>query len=675
MHEPIRKRIPPVVRKGGPSTLSVSSFFVVSILASVSATEYVAWALHWSSWLGAPVLGHFYQPFKIFVWLWEAYDPLAYQHVTPLANHVLLNGSIALGAGFLLAWIVATIVSGPIKKKTNAILDSAHFATPKEVRRSPLLKAKSGPIIGAYPIKRDTWVPLRYDGELGISYTESPGGGKTSGFLKTNLLIPLRHKDADKWDADTRRCHTYGEEPSLVLLDIRGDLFAGTSGYQEKMLGKDVLRLEPFTAASGLASYNPLWTIRLGSAFEYDDCYAKTLSIVDSQGKGLTSYWDRAALSFGAACIGKLGYIALNTGRPEAFSLPGLVDYVTSFPTIDDLINDILSTDDDPHSIFQWVDELRNIVRVRPWIASAARAMAAKALEEKSGVYGSFIEFLALYRGDVLRQNISTSTFSFHGLANGKKPAALYLTVPPTRLEDLRPYLRMIIDDGLRELTSEGGLLHGRSIRPHQRSVIFGLDEMAALRYLDRIENSAGFLRGYGVLLWLIWQSRAQQHRYYSENELLSETMGVLLFGAPKSLEASKTLSDMLGEESLEVAHENHSGKRFGSMLDHKQEQIDLMGRPVLTPFEVREMPSDHLIAFVNGLSLYLQKFFYFKQPELVQRSKLTPSASSAALLTEIPFHTSVRRVVGDADFALIGTSPAPNPSVPQPSAPAVAAP
>jgi len=264
------------------------------------------------------------------------------------------------------------------------------------------------------------------------------------------------------------------------------------------------------------------------------------------------------------------------------------------------------------------------------------------------------VEFLALYRGDALRKNISTSTFSFHGLANGPKAAALYVTVSPTRLEDLRPYLRMVIDDGLRELTNEGGLLQGRSIRPHKRSVIFGLDEMATLRYLDRVENSAGFLRGYGVLLWLIWQSRAQQHRYYSENELLSETMGVLLYGAPKSLVASKALSEMLGEESLELQRESRSGKRFGALLDHKQEQLDLMGRPVLTPFEIREIPSDNLIAFVNGLSLYLRKFFYFKQPDLEERSKLSPSTSSANLLSSIPFHASVCAVVGMNKFDII---------------------
>jgi type IV secretion system protein VirD4 len=126
------------------------------------------------------------------------------------------------------------------------------------------------------------------------------------------------------------------------------------------------------------------------------------------------------------------------------------------------------------------------------------------------------------------------------------------------------------------------------------------------------------------------------------------------MYGAPKSLEASKAISEMLGEESIEVQRESRSGKRFGALLDHKQEQLDLMARPVLTPFEVREIPQDHMVAFVNGLSLYLRKFFYYQQPELDQRSTLPVSTSSAKLLAQIPFHASVRAAIGFDNFDII---------------------
>lgn len=653
-HEPKRPPTPSTLGTRPFPIIGVACGIIISAVSAFFATEYTAWALHWNTWLGPSIVWRIYHPLRLFAWVWTAYRPDVSQHVTHFANDALLRGLAIFTVGSLLGIVTAALLSQPRRRRTNAVLDSAHFATPQEVRRSPLFRAKAGPIIGAYPIKKHEWVPLRYAGELGVSYTESPGGGKTSGFLKTNLLIPLQHQDASRWSEEQRRCHTYGEEPSLVLLDIRGDLHAGTSGYQSDVLGKDVLRLEPLGQSTGLASYNPLWTIRIGSEHEYDDCYAKTLSIIDSLGKGLQSYWDRAALSFGAACIGKLGYSALNTGKSETFSLPGLAAYVTNFGSIDDLIADILETDDDPHAVFGWEDKEGKALSVRPWIAAAARAMASKASEEKSGVYGSFVEFLTLYRSDVIRENISTSTFSFRDIADGDKPVALYLTVPPMRLEDLRPYLRMVIDDGLRELTSEGGLLGGRSIRPHKRSVIFGLDETAALRYLDRIEHSSGFLRGYGVLLWLIWQSRAQQHRHYTENEMLSETMGVLLFGAPKSLEASKSLSDMLGNESIEIRQESRSGKRFATILDHKQEQLHLTARPLLTPFEVRDIAPDHLIAFTGGLSLYLRKFFYFRDPSLTKRAERKPTTSSAHILREIPFHAAVRSGIGPEKFQII---------------------
>lgn len=61
-------------------------------------------------------------------------------------------------------------------------------------------------------------------GELGVSYTGPPGDGK-SAMLKTSLLISLQHEDAKTWTAAERLAHPWGEEPSIVALDIKGDLY------------------------------------------------------------------------------------------------------------------------------------------------------------------------------------------------------------------------------------------------------------------------------------------------------------------------------------------------------------------------------------------------------------------------------------------------------------------
>jgi type IV secretion system protein VirD4 len=664
MHQPRNRTLPQSLGGSRSSPIAICTALSSFALTLWACTEYTAWLLAWNPWLGHPIAPHIYAPQAIIMWAWPVLNPLNHVRYAPIVHQTLEQAGYGLIVGIVISIVLAATID-MIRKpgRPDHLLDSAHFANPKEIKKSRLSQATAGPIIGGYDMQGRKTMPLRYDGELGISYTESPGGGKTSGFLKTNLLIPLRHADAASWSPEERRSHPWGEEPSIIALDIRGDLFAGTSGYQERHLGKDVLRLEPLSLLGETAKYNPFWTIHLGTPHEYDDCYAKTFAIVDSQGEGIKTYWDRAALSFGAACVGKLGYRALNTGKHEIFSLPGLAEYVTEQGSIDALIEDILQKDDDPYEAFCWnVDGDR--IFVQPWIVSAAQAMRAKAPEEKSGVYGSFIEFLNLYRSDVLSRNISASTFSFTGLANTSRPVILYITVPPTELAKLRPYLRLLIDDALRELTAEGGLHKGRSVRPHLRSVILALDEIASLRHLDQIENASGFLRGYGIMLWLLWQSIAQQRKYYSENELLTETMDVLLFGRPRSLAGAEVISEMLGEQSVELTKRSHSGGRYSIALTHEQEQTDVIGRPVLTPYEVRGIEKDRLIGFADGLSIYLHKFPYFRNPMLLRRSKLPQSKTSPSLLTHATFLDSVKTAVGTEAYTRITTAVTPTTSI-----------
>lgn len=238
--------------------------------------------------------------------------------------------------------------------------------------------------------------------------------------------------------------------------------------------------------------------------------------------------------------------------------------------------------------------------------------------------------------------HITRSTFSFRALADGEDASILYICVPPMQLKVLRPYLRLLIEDALRDLTQEGGLQQGRSVRPYKRSTILALDEIASLRYMDQIEDSSGFLRGYGVMLWLMWQSVAQQTKYYTKNELISETMGVLLFGRPKTQDGAEAVSALLGEQTLEVKKHSRSGDRFSLLKGQTQEQADVLGRRVLTPFEVRSIAEDRLIGFVNGLSLNLRKTHYFKIPILKERSKYEPSKGSFKLIKRAPFLDSL---------------------------------
>ncbi len=649
-------KLPKTVGEQRTHPAAFAVFALTAILASWAATQSLAYRLGFNAALGKPIahlpysaVKAVYEPLAWVPWAWMISNPLSRVEYPQSVHNAVFGLVWWLGGGLVVAIVLTIVAAGMLGTvtKVDELVDSARWATAQDLEREGLLGGKAGPIIGGFETRKGV-VPLRYGGELGVSYTGPPGDGK-SAVLKTSLLIPLQHEDAKTWTASERRAHPWGEEPSIVALDVKGNLVESTSRYQADELGKDVFILEPLaTNVEGRAQYNPLWGIHLGTDREADDCYQASLDIVDMDGKGLPTYWDKASTAFGGAAIAKIGYRSMYLNDSTLFSLPGLVDYISSKATIDELIDDMLSTPDDPHGVFGWVGFDGKPTRVRPWIADVARAMKAKADEEKSGVYGSFIEFLAIYRSDVLRKHIGKSTFSFKALANSARAGIVYINVPAMRLDHLRPYLRMLTRAALRELTESTGSIAGREVRGNVRSTVFALDEVAALKHVEELSSASGFLRGHGVILMLFWQAVSQLHRLYGPEESIRETIDVHIFGRPKTHEAAKLISDALGQFSALVTKRNVSGRRASlGPRDHLAENADISTRSLLTPSEVMRHPKDRAIIFTGGLRIDARKFSYYLHPWLKQRAGLGTVTRSDVMAHRPLFLEQLEKEIG----------------------------
>ena len=642
------------------AAVPIAGFFG-AILALQVFTEILAFRLRFNPSLGAH-LGIFYAPWSFATWMWTFYDPYdrLMRHPFPTYPasvyeafaHLPLDILISVVCGMLLVGVVAFAAQGKSGDAGDLHDSGSRWATLATAKNDRLLDAKAGPIIGGFGSSTSARA-LRYQGELGISYVEPPGGGKSS-FLKSNLLIPLQHADAKSWDASKRRMHPWGEEPVIIASDPKFELFRETSGYQGRVLKKRIHLLAPLgvgnnvdVPAEGLASYNPFWSIRLGTDRGFQDCYFRTLAIVDGEGEGLKTHWDRTALSWGAAVIEKLGYRALSTGDYESFSLPGLLEFVSSFNTLEALLEHMLETPDDPAMVFGW-EELNSEgqlkpTQVKPSIAQAVREMLNKDERERAGVYSTFITFLAPYRSEILNRYCKSSSFSWREMADDADASSIvYLGMDPMDIPKLRPYLRMVVGDAVEELTSGGTKdLGGRSARGNYRPTIFAMDEAAAWRRLQEIEHGSGYFRGYGVYLWLIWQSVAQQKKYYGNDNLLDETMDVLIYGRPKTSDGALAIQKLLGERTELVHKRSVSGGRFAMMASQAQETLDVITLPLLSEKEIMQIERDRYIAILNGHNYFLRKWEYFKDKSLSQRAKIPYIRDGVASRGRVPLFVS----------------------------------
>ncbi|GAC1501378.1 MAG: hypothetical protein NVS1B2_26500 [Vulcanimicrobiaceae bacterium] len=258
-----------------------------------------------------------------------------------------------------------------------------------------------------------------------------------------------------------------------------------------------------------------------------------------------------------------------------------------------------------------------------------------------SGVYGTFIEKLGIFRSGVLRKHISTATFTFRELANRPNPAIVYFKIPAMQLNQFRPLVRIFVRSAIRQLTESSGTIDGREVRGNLRSTVIVLDEVASLRRDDEIATASGYLRGHGVMLMTLWQTMQQKLQHYGEHEAITATMGVHVFGRPEDDRDAERTARALGQFSVEYRKHNRSQAAQSSTSEHTETQV----RQLATARELKRLPRDENVVFSRGLTIRSKKFPYWKNPILNARARLPRPPSD--VLSHAYFIANLTREIG----------------------------
>ncbi len=143
---------------------------------------------------------------------------------------------------------------------------------------------------------------------------------------------------------------------------------------------------------------------------------------------------------------------------------------------------------------------------------------------------------------------LSQSTFNPRQLKHGLM--SLYLILPPERLLTLAPLMRIWIGMTLSLMTKgEVG---------EKRQVLFLIDEAAHLGKLPILENSLTLMRGYGVRVWLYFQSIGQLNVCYGDNAgTVLENLKTQQYMGTKSFETASVISKMIGDTTLVAVSRN----------------------------------------------------------------------------------------------------------------------
>jgi type IV secretion system protein VirD4 len=612
-------------------------FGMVTALTFVLVTQYTAWQFRFHPTLGSPaaMLGQtrLYWPWDILIWIFRYFRPDA----SPDVLSVIKTAQLMLAAGAMTAIVfpVAYVFrrTRKLKDERNDLHGSAHWAGADEIDAAGILPTPAnvgGVMLGAVeiPVKNPGFNPfgataktvyLRHSGPEHILVFAPTRSGKGVGIVIPTLL---------SWSE------------SVLVHDIKGENWALTSGFREKVLKQRCLRFSPSEVES--ARFNPLSEIRLDDNLVKDVQNVSTM-IVDPDGKGLQDHWAKTGFDL---MTGVIIFVLVSDELEDAQRNLSTVQAILSDggpvrELAERLAADKDTETDDKAKIAEGFRAVMEYIRdtgyekigaglcidveLVAWktASQAAQSFLNKASNEASGVLSTALSFLSLYRDPIVAANTSASDFTIESLM--QRRTSLYLVVPPSDKDRLKPLLRLIINQVVRRLTEkmefdETGASKSRF--PHKMLLL--IDEFPALGKLEIFEEALAFIAGYGLKALLITQDLSQLTKAYSKDESILSNCHIRIAFAPNKIETAELLSKMSGASTVSHTQRNFSGSRLSVVLNNVSTNEQLSQRPLLTPDETMRLPPADELVFVAGHApIYCQKIIYYKDPALVKRQTL----------------------------------------------------
>lgn len=621
MKDRFNNAVGPQVRakKEGPGAV-IPVLALFSIGAGLqAATQLFAHSFKYQSVLGTQI-NHIYPPWGIVSWAGKWYHQ--YPDAFMRAGSV---GVVVAGVG-LVGLVVVQMVLANSSKVNKYLHGSARWANLDDIQAAGLMprarsfwgilknkerEVSSGVYVGAWLDKKGRQHYLRHNGPEHVLCYAPTRSGKGVGLVVPTLL-------------------SWGH--SAVITDLKGELWALTSGWRKKHANNSVLRFEP-AKAQGSVCWNPLDEIRVGTENEVGDVQNLATLLVDPDGKGLESHWQKTSQALLVGVILHALYKAQAEGTTA--SLPS-VDAMLSDPDRD--IRELWME----MTTYTHADDKNN-----PVVGSAARDMLDRPDEEAGSVLSTAKSYLSLYRDPIVAKNVSKSEFKIKDLMHWDSPVSLYIITQPNDKARLRPLVRVMVNMVVRLLADKMEFKNGRPVANYKHRMLMMLDEFPSLGKLEIMQESLAFVAGYGIKCYLICQDINQlksRETGYGQDESITSNCHVQNAYPPNRVETAEHLSKLTGQTTVAKEQVTTSGRRTSALLSQVSRTIQEVQRPLLTPDECLRMPgpvktgndiadAGDMVIYVAGYpAIYGRQPLYFKDPIFQERASIAAPIQSDRL-------------------------------------------
>ena len=609
----------------------VPAISLLSMIAGIqTASQYFAYCFNYQPQLGFNI-SHIYLPWSILRWYvnWDN----QFHNVFMKAGSI---GALVACTGLIIAALIK-MISANSTKANEYLHGSARWANKKDIERAGLLGKNKGVYVGSWRDKFGKIHYLRHNGPEHILTFAPTRSGKGVGLVVPTLL---------SW------------QDSALITDLKGELWSITAGWRKKYAKNKVIRFEP-AAINGSVAWNPLDEIRINTKYEVGDVQNLATLVVDPDGKGLETHWQKTAQALLVGIILHVLYKSKKDGTPA--TLP-YVDSIMSDPNRD--INEL------------WM-EMTQYSHINgenhPVVGSAARDMIDRPEEEAGSVLSSAKSYLSLYRDPVVARNVSKSEFFIKDLMNHDKPVSLYIVTQPNDKTRLRPLIRVLLNMSVRILADKveyeriivNDKIHWWQLykkfknekstkvkiqtkKNYKHRLLGMIDEFPSLGKLEIMQESLAFLAGYGIKFYLICQDLNQlksRETGYGPDETITSNCHVQNAFPPNRVETAEHLSKLTGQTTVIKEQITTSGRRASSLLGQVSRTLQEVQRPLLTVDECLRMPGPQkndeeliekpgdMVIYVAGYpAIYGQQPLYFLDPIFSERAAVPEPKESDKL-------------------------------------------
>jgi type IV secretion system protein VirD4 len=639
-------------RKSQGRNKRLAAAMLAALAAAMSlSTEYLAASLGFPASLGDGLFSagpiKIYAPYKFWPWISQLIGTYGLEN--PEVSKYFMAGSFLQAIAF---FIPPAILRAQLKgRKARALVEkmqgSARWADKEDIIDSSLLprpgRRSEGVYVGAWEDKKAKKIMyLRHNGPEHVLAYAPTRSGKGVGLVLPTLL---------SWPH------------SVLVLDIKGENYALTSGWRRTEAHNDILKFDPLDTTGTAARYNPLNEIRLETEYEHADIENMALLLADPDGtasKGSQKHWIDTAGSLIVALLYHLLYMA-KYGPVEGVNPDGSVNRGEPFePTLEKLrymfadaggkdfkstLKEIILYRHMPDYSRGWTDSDGKPSLTHPIAASNANEAVQRPDNEAGSVLSTAANTLKLFVDPVIAANTSNATFRLTDLTmRENRPASLYVCIPPAQLNRLVPLVRILVTQIVTILASELEYEDGTAKSKNKNRLLLMLDEFPTLGNMEIFETALAFIAGYGLKAYIIVQDLAQLYKRYSDKESIVSNTHVQAAYAPNKIETAKILSEILGNTTVITEVKSKSIQRGVTTYSVTEQEKQ---RPLLTPNEVMglkgplknkdgliEEPGDMIIK-VSGFNPILgRQILYFKDREFSRRSKLPTAEKSDMLIS-----------------------------------------